>query len=265
MRRHRRPVPNFDVGIRSLARLDAIQPIPHVILVRSLTDNQIALPIHFLRKIPDTLNGLSTHHVRRARQMLDRAITAEDPLPQTVVLVAESGLPGHRRLGKIQSDGNRIRHLPPVFLGKHTARHVSRRRHRQIQRRHNPGDLMHHVLGNVPAGKLPEQPPINKFVRIELPVRAPVQKRLPIHVRRRAIRRHRTYPLPRPMRSIAAHPRLNLRNFSDHSTCDPFLSVGQGPGTLMLQPNLNHAVRFLRNRQTLFRFRNRPSHSLLAV
>ena len=107
--------------------------------------------------------------------MLDGAVAAEQMFAQSVVAVVEGGLPGdHHVLGKFQRHHDGVRDFSPVFFRKDAAAHRGSAGLRQIQCGLNPGDLVHHVFGDVPAGKFPEQAPVDEFVGIETAVGPPV-------------------------------------------------------------------------------------------
>ena len=146
------------------------------------------MPIGLLRIITNALCRPSGHHVGCSGYVFDRAVTSEQALAQAVMAVAESGLPGDNRVrGIFERDNNRVRHLASVFLGEHTPGHERCAGFRQIERGHDPGDLVHHVLRYVSAGEFPVQPPVDKLERIEFAIGAPVQESFPIDILRGAV------------------------------------------------------------------------------
>src|SRR5229473_4313761 len=150
--------------------------------------------------------------------MFDGAVASEQAFAQSVMAVAESGLPRHNRVfGIFKSYDDRVRHLASIFLREHATTHACCARLRQIKRRHDPGDLVNHVLRHIPAGKLPIQPPIDELEGIKFAIRPPVEKGFPGDVLRGAVRGHLTHPLTLAMRRVATHPRLDLRNLPDYS------------------------------------------------
>ena len=126
-------------------------------------------------------------------------------------------------------------------------------------------NLVHHVFGAVAAGKLPEQPPVDQFERIEGPVGTAVEERAPVNVLRGAVGRHGAHPLALAVRRIAAHPGFNLRDLADPSVFDHLLGVELRAGTLMLQSDLHDAVRSFRGRHAFVRLRNRPGHGFFRI
>src|SRR6266851_1899940 len=124
---------------------------------------------------------------------------------------------------------------------------------------------MHSILGDIAAGKLPKQTPVDEPVRIERPVWPAVEEGRPVHILRRAIGRNRTHPLALAVGSVAAHPRIYLRNFSDNSVLDPPSRVGQCTSTFPLQADLDHAVGILHRVQALVSFWDRPRHGFLGI
>ena len=65
---------------------------------------------------------------------------------------------------------------------------------------------MHHVLGDVAAGELPEQAPVDEPVWIEVTIGPAVEESLPVHVLRSAVGGDWAHPLSFAMRRVAAHP-----------------------------------------------------------
>src|SRR5260370_41916124 len=79
--------------------------------------------------------------------MFDGAVTAEQPLAQAVMAVAESGLPRDNCVcGIFERSHDRVRHLASVFLRENTPGHKRCAGLRQIERGHDPTDLVNHVL-----------------------------------------------------------------------------------------------------------------------
>src|SRR5437588_6608286 len=112
--------------------------------------------------------------------MLDSAIAAQDMLPKAIAAVAEAGTPGHGDvLGKIESDGNRIRNFAAIFFRVHAAGHVSRCGQREVEGAHDPGNLVHHVFGDVSTRELPEQAPVDELVAVKGTSRAAIEEGIP--------------------------------------------------------------------------------------
>src|SRR5437588_679820 len=198
-----------------------------MILIRGLSGKRSPFtPVGLLRIIANALCRLSGYHVGCSGYMLDGAVTSEQPLAQAVMTVAESGLPRDNRVwGIVERSHDRVWHLASVFLGEHATGHERCARFRQIERGHDPSDLVHHVLGHVSAGKLPVQPPVDKLERIEFAIGMPVQKGFPVDILRSAIRGHLAHPLTFTVRCVAAHPRLHLGNLPYNSVLDPLPGI----------------------------------------
>src|SRR5262249_34214591 len=130
---------------------------------------------------------------------------------------------------------------------------ISRRRDAQVESANDPADLMNHVLGHVAAGKFPVEAPVDEFVRVEFAVRPTVQKRLPINVLRVAVFGDRANPLALAARRVAAHPRLDARDFADQTVFDPLPGVREIAGALVLLADADDAIgSLLRRGQTAF-------------
>ena len=124
---------------------------------------------------------------------------------------------------------------------------------------------MDRVLRDVAAGEFPVQPPVDELEGIERTRRAAVEEGVPLHVVRRAIRRHLAHPLPFTARRVAAHPRFDARHLADEPFVDPFLGVDERAAAHVLQADLHDAIRLLRGRAAGVRFRNRPRHRFFRV
>src|SRR5712692_6923522 len=94
VRSYCRTIANLYRRIRSLAAADAIDPVGHVVLIRSFScECRPIMPIDLLRIVTNALYRSSGHHVGRSRYMFDGAVTSEQALSQTVMAVAKSGQP----------------------------------------------------------------------------------------------------------------------------------------------------------------------------
>ena len=168
-------------------------------------------------------------------------------------------------LRKFESDRDRVGNLASVFLRKHSARHVGCAGLGQIESAHDPGDLVNHVLGAVPAREFPEQPPVDQFVWIKRPVGTPIEKRLPVHILLGAVGRNRAHPLPMAVRRVASHPGFHLSHLAYPAILDPLPRVGERARTLVLQPDLHNLARRLGRSQAAVCFGDGPGHRLLGV
>src|SRR5262245_26207923 len=98
---------------------------------------------------------------------------------------------------------------------------------------------MAHVLVDVAARVIPEKPPVDVPVRIELALRRLAQKRLPNDVLAGHVRIDWPRPLRLPMRRVAVHMRVNAGDLSDKTRGEETGSVGDLPGGARLMPNLH--------------------------
>ena len=73
---------------------------------------------------------------------------------------------------------------------------------------------MNHVLGNVAAGILPEQAPVDELVGIESLLRAVREEQVPANVVGVAVGWDGAHPLAFAARCVAAHPRLHHRQLA---------------------------------------------------
>src|SRR5438034_164079 len=121
VRGNRRAVANLNRRIRDLTGTHAIDPIGHMILIRSLSGKCSPFtPVGLLRKITNVLSRPSGRHVGYPGYMFDGAVASEQALAQAVTAVAESGLPGDNCVrGIFERNYNRVRHFASVFLGEH--------------------------------------------------------------------------------------------------------------------------------------------------
>src|ERR1700674_5451209 len=115
-----------------------------MVLIRRFSGERRAFTtVGLLRIITNALRRLSGHHVGCSEYMFDGAVTPEQALPQAVMTVAESGLPGYACVcGSFERGHDRVRYLTTVFLPKHTPCLLRSGRLRQIQRGQEPSDLM---------------------------------------------------------------------------------------------------------------------------
>ena len=70
-------------------------------------------------------------------------------------------------------------------------------------------------------------------------VMSPVSQGLPL---RAAIGRYGPHPLAFSVRSIAAHPRFDLRDLTEYSILNPLFCVGKRTRAFVLQSDLYHAI-----------------------
>src|SRR6202158_1782297 len=97
-----------------------------MVLIRRFSGERCPFtPVDLLRIITNALGRLSGHHVGCPGYMFDGAVTPEQALAQTVMAVAETGLPRDDCVcGIFQRGHDRDRHLATVFFRKHTPSHV---------------------------------------------------------------------------------------------------------------------------------------------
>ena len=156
-------------------------------------------------------------HVGGTRYVLNSSIAAKDVLAQTVAAVAESGLPRNGRIGKIQRDRNGIGNFAAIFFRKYAAGHIRGTGRSEIKQRHNPGDLVDHIFRVITAGEHPVETPVHKLVGVKTLVRPAIQERWPIYILGGAIGGRPANPLTLTVRSVAAHPGINLRDFAENA------------------------------------------------
>src|SRR5262249_5488041 len=113
--------------------------------------------IVFLGIVTQARTRSPANHVSYALQSLDRTVRAENAIAKSVMFVAESRLPGHNQIAReVERHRDRVGYLATILFREYPARHVRRRRKRQVERTHDPRDLVNHVLGHVAARELPE-------------------------------------------------------------------------------------------------------------
>ena len=107
---HRRTVTDLRRRIGSAARADAVDPVLHVILIRTVPLRRFAIgSVYFLRPV----------FKRLFEVVFQRAVAAQNAVAQPIMLVAERGLPGNDDvLREIEGDSDRVGNFAPVFLGE---------------------------------------------------------------------------------------------------------------------------------------------------
>src|SRR2546429_4880617 len=113
VRGNRRAVANLNRRIRDLTGTHAIDPIGHMILIRSLSGKCSPFtPVGLLRKITNDLSRPSGRHVGYLGYMIDGAVASEQTLAQPKSPVAQRGNPGsNRSAGKYETNENQCRHF----------------------------------------------------------------------------------------------------------------------------------------------------------
>src|SRR6266699_2636766 len=89
-----------------------------MILIRSFSGKRSPFtPVGLLREITNALCGPSARHVGYPGYMFDGAVASEQALAQTVMAVAESGLPSDNCVrGIFERNYNRVRNFSSVYL-----------------------------------------------------------------------------------------------------------------------------------------------------
>src|SRR5215470_1368980 len=95
-------------SVGSTAATDAFDPVLHVILIVGLALGRFSF---------STVGLLGPIFQGLIEVVLECAIASKDAITQSVMLVAEGGLPGHDDvLGKIERDRDGVGNFPSVFL-----------------------------------------------------------------------------------------------------------------------------------------------------
>src|SRR5258708_9474750 len=132
--------------------------------------------------------------------MLDGPSTAQKALTQAVAAVVEYRLPQHHQVVRIvESDGDGVRHLASILLGKNTAGHVSRGWQIKTEGGGNPGNLVDHVLSDIASGEFPEQAPVDELIGVKRPCRMSVKEGVPAHIAGDAVGGDWTPPFALPL------------------------------------------------------------------
>ena len=124
---------------------------------------------------------------------------------------------------------------------------------------------MDHIFGNVAAGKLPEETPVDVLVGVEFGLGATVKEELPVDVLKVAVVGDGANPLTVTAGRVARDPRLDHGDFAEMALRDPIPGVGHAAGAYVLDADLDDLLGSLGGFLALDGLRNVPGHGFFAV